>query len=63
MLTAKIYRHGINKKVQETIITGVSVSDLEKKADAWGAVRIEFAFGEVWRKIRTEWVVMENKMG
>jgi hypothetical protein len=41
----------------ETVaLTGATVSEIERAADAIGAVRIAWPWGEVWRKLCGEWV-------
>ena len=40
------------------VVAAQTVSGIESLADQRGAVRIAFSFGEVWRKLEAEWVVM-----
>jgi hypothetical protein len=37
-------------------VEGLTVSDIEAEANRQKAVRIQFQWGEVWRKIAGEWV-------
>ena len=40
------------------VVTAQTTSGIESLANQKGAVRIAFSFGEVWRKMGAEWVVM-----
>jgi hypothetical protein len=37
-------------------ITGATVSDIERAADAIAAIRIAWPWGEVWRRMGGQWV-------
>jgi hypothetical protein len=37
-------------------VTGATTTEIEHAADAMGALRIAWLWGEVWRKMGGEWV-------
>jgi len=39
-------------------VAGQTVSEIEKKSNAIGAIRIAWPWAEVWRMIAGEWVSM-----
>ena len=49
--------NGIGGTITE-IIDGLTLREIEEKADAFGAIRIQFMTGEVWRKLFGQWVVI-----
>lgn len=43
-------------QTETVVLTRATVSEIERAADAIGALRIAWPWGEVWRKLFGEWV-------
>ena len=59
MMSATITRPSLDT-AESKLVLGTDPPHIERLADAWGALRIQFSDGEVWRKLSGEWIVMCN---
>ena len=59
MWSATLFKNADGVKTKS--VKGRTLKEIETKAEAFGAIRIQFMTGEVWRKLQNEWVIMPSK--
>ena len=56
--SATIVRPGTERAETKSVVG--NYQEIEENANKFGGIRVEFASGEVWRKLFNEWIVVKG---